>query len=160
MTYLIDTNILIQAKNFHYGFDFCPAFWDWLIVMNNKGRLFSIDKVATEIDKGEDELKGWISDKKADLFLATDEKVLLKFPDINEWVEQRGYIDSAKSTFYSSADYFLIGHALANDFMLVTHEKKSDTTKRVKIPDVCDGLGIQIISPYAMLRQESAEFKL
>lgn len=30
MTYLLDANIFIQAKNLHYGFDFCPAFWDWL----------------------------------------------------------------------------------------------------------------------------------
>ncbi|ANT65111.1 hypothetical protein Ptc2401_01341 [Prosthecochloris sp. CIB 2401] len=27
MTYLLDANVFIQAKNLHYGFDFCPAFW-------------------------------------------------------------------------------------------------------------------------------------
>jgi hypothetical protein len=26
-TYLLDSNIFIQAKNLHYGLDFCPAFW-------------------------------------------------------------------------------------------------------------------------------------
>ena len=26
--YLLDANGFIQAKNLHYGFDFCPAFWD------------------------------------------------------------------------------------------------------------------------------------
>ncbi len=30
--FLLDTNIFIQAKNLHYGFDFCPAFWEWLIL--------------------------------------------------------------------------------------------------------------------------------
>lgn len=30
MKYLLDANIFIQAKNLQYGFDFCPAFWDWL----------------------------------------------------------------------------------------------------------------------------------
>jgi hypothetical protein len=29
--YLLDTNVFIQARNLHYGFDFCPAFWDWPI---------------------------------------------------------------------------------------------------------------------------------
>lgn len=29
-TYLLDANVFIQAKNLHYGFDFCPAFWDWI----------------------------------------------------------------------------------------------------------------------------------
>ena len=28
MAYLLDSNVLIAAKNNHYGFDFCPAFWD------------------------------------------------------------------------------------------------------------------------------------
>jgi hypothetical protein len=26
MAYLLDSNVFIQAKNLHYGFDFCPAF--------------------------------------------------------------------------------------------------------------------------------------
>jgi hypothetical protein len=30
MAYLLDTNVFIEAKNRHYGFDFCPAFWDWI----------------------------------------------------------------------------------------------------------------------------------
>jgi len=30
MAYLLDANIFIQAKNLHYSFDFCPAFWEWL----------------------------------------------------------------------------------------------------------------------------------
>ena len=31
MSYLLDANIFIQAKNLYYGFDFCPAFWEWLV---------------------------------------------------------------------------------------------------------------------------------
>lgn len=36
--YLLDANVFIQAKNLHYGFDFCPAFWDWLVVQNEAGK--------------------------------------------------------------------------------------------------------------------------
>jgi hypothetical protein len=49
VTYLLDANVFIQAKNLHYGLDFCPAFWDWLIDNGAGGRVFSIDKVADEI---------------------------------------------------------------------------------------------------------------
>ena len=35
--YLLDANVFIQAKNLHYGFDFCPAFWDWLVDRNTGG---------------------------------------------------------------------------------------------------------------------------
>lgn len=43
-TYLLDANIFVQAKNLHYGFDFCPAFWQLLIEQNDVGRAASIDK--------------------------------------------------------------------------------------------------------------------
>ena len=47
--YLLDTNIFIQARNLHYGFDFCPAFWEWLIARNAAEVVGSIDKVADEL---------------------------------------------------------------------------------------------------------------
>ena len=33
MSYLLDSNVFMAAKNLHYGLDFCPAFWDWLAHM-------------------------------------------------------------------------------------------------------------------------------
>ena len=42
MAYLLDANVFIQAKNLHYGLDFCPAFWDWLIDRNEAGVVFSL----------------------------------------------------------------------------------------------------------------------
>jgi hypothetical protein len=48
MPYLLDANVFIQAKNLHYGLDFCPAFWDWLIAHNGargqKGQVSTFDK--------------------------------------------------------------------------------------------------------------------
>jgi hypothetical protein len=35
-----------QAKNLHYGLDFCPAFWQWLLDNHAASRVFSIDKEA------------------------------------------------------------------------------------------------------------------
>jgi hypothetical protein len=64
MSYLLDANVLIAAKNLHYGLDFCPAFWDWLIHKSNTGVVFSIDKVADEIAAGADELSAWANDPK------------------------------------------------------------------------------------------------
>ena len=59
MAYLLDANVFIQAKNLHYGFDFCPAFWDWLIANNQTGTVYSIEKVGDEIAAGADELSAW-----------------------------------------------------------------------------------------------------
>ena len=46
MKYLLDTNVFIAAKNLHYGLDFCPAFWDWLVVGNLQKAVYSIEKVG------------------------------------------------------------------------------------------------------------------
>ena len=56
MTYLLDSNVFIQAKNLHYGFDFCPAFWDWVVKRNAAKSVFSIEKVGDEIAAGADTL--------------------------------------------------------------------------------------------------------
>lgn len=40
MAYLLDANLLIAAKNLHYGCDFCPAFWDWLVESNAASTVF------------------------------------------------------------------------------------------------------------------------
>ena len=59
MAYLLDSNVFIQAKNLHYGLDFCPAFWKWLTVSNAAGTVFSIEKVGDELADGSDELATW-----------------------------------------------------------------------------------------------------
>ena len=56
MAYLLDANVFMQAKNLHYGLDFCPAFWDWLVASNRAGLVFSIERVEDEIQAGGDEL--------------------------------------------------------------------------------------------------------
>ncbi len=69
MAYLLDANVFIRAKNLHYGLDFCPAFWDWLIVQNASGKLFSIEKVGDEIDAGADELSDWANARGPAFFI-------------------------------------------------------------------------------------------
>jgi len=49
MAYLLDTNVFIEAKRRHYGLDFCPAFWDWLVRQNVAGMVFSSQRVETEL---------------------------------------------------------------------------------------------------------------
>jgi hypothetical protein len=73
MAYLLDSNVFIQAKNLHYGFDFCPAFWDWIDQQNGNGTVYSVEKVGTELASGADKLADWASDRSTALFLVPDE---------------------------------------------------------------------------------------
>ena len=74
--YLIDANIFIQAKNLHYGFDFCPAFWDWLVEQNGTGKVASIEKVADELHAGADELADWTAARGDGFFLRPNNTVV------------------------------------------------------------------------------------
>jgi hypothetical protein len=160
MSYLLDANVFIQAKNLHYSFDFCPAFWDWLIVGNREARVFSIEKVGDEIDGGGDELADWAKDRGSDFFLKPDAAILPALAAVSQWTTNQKYDPAAVNTFLQVADYYLVAHGLAHGHTIITHEIPSNTTKKVKIPDACIGLGIKCMTPYEMLRRERARFIL
>ncbi|TGK18390.1 DUF4411 family protein [Leptospira stimsonii] len=160
MTYLLDANVFIQAKNLHYGLDFCPAFWNWIVDKNQAGVVYSIDKVADEIQSGGDELTEWVNHNAQTLFHPTDASVVSNLGKISAWVMNQGYETSAINTLFQVADYYLIGHALANGNTIVTHEIPSNSLKKIKIPNACAGLGISFLNPFEMLRRERASFVL
>ena len=158
--YLLDTNVFIQAKNLHYGFDFCPAFWDWLVTQNRAGQVASIEKVADELRAGADELADWAKAQGAAFFSRPDGAVVPALRTVSDWAHSSGYQPAAVAIFLQIADYWLVAHALAHDVTVVTHEVPADTIRKIKIPNACIGLGLHCMSPYEMLRRERARFVL
>lgn len=150
----------MSAKNLHYGLDFCPAFWQWLVDGGAKGSVLSIDKVADEIAAGSDDLTEWAKSQGKGLFRATDANVAEQFGKVSVWTTSQQYEPAAISTFLQVADFYLIAHALAGGHTVVTHEKPANSFRRIKIPDVCVGLGVSFMTPYQMLRIEKARFVL
>ena len=159
MTYLLDANVFIQASRLHYGFDFCPAFWDWLEQENQDGKVFSIDHILDEL-LAPDDLTDWARNQSDGFFKAVDTDTLQKYNDVTNWVQTNGYSSLAVSTFLQVADSYLISYALAHGHAVVTHEVPADTISKVKIPNVCTGMGIDCINPFTMLRRERAKFIL
>lgn len=160
MAYLLDANVFIQAKNLQYGFDFCPAFWDWLIAGNAGEKVFSIEKVGDEIEAGGDELAEWATQRGPGFFLKPDPAMLPALATVSVWAAGQGYEPAAVNTFLQVADYYLVAHALAHGHTVVTHEIPAATTKKVKIPNACIGLGVKFMNPFEMLRRERARFIL
>ena len=160
MAYLLDADVFIRAKNLHYGFDFCPAFWDWLVEANERGRVFSIEKVGDELDAGADEFADRTSERDDGFFLPPNPEVLVAFGKVGDWVTRQGYEPTAIDTFLQVADFYLVAQALAGVHAVVTHEIPSPSKKRIKIPNVCIGLGVKCLTPFDMLRRERARFVL
>lgn len=160
MAYLLDADVFIRAKNLHYGMDFCPAFWDWLAYKHKAGDVFSVEKVGNEVQAGNDQLAEWAEARGPAFFLRPDAAVFPALARVSEWATSRSYEPSAVSTFLQLADYYLVAQALAAGHTLVTHEIPSASTRKIKIPDACIGLGIKCMSPYEMLRRGRARFVL
>jgi len=160
MAYLLDADVFIRAKNLHYGFDFCPAFWEWLVAHNVAGKLFSVEKVGDEVLAVEDELSEWAGKLGPGFFLPPDADVLASMAAVSAWAQAQHYEASAISTFLQIGDYYLVAHAHAGQHTVVTHEVPSTSTRKIKIPDACIGLGVKCMTPYEMLRLERARFIL
>ena len=160
MVYLLDANVLISAKNLHYGFDFCPAFWDWLIWENAKGHVCSIEKVEDEVMGMGDELSEWAGERGESFFLRPDERLFPSLAAVSIWANSRDYDPAAVSTFLQGADYYLVAYAHAYGHTVVTHERPSNSVRKIKIPDACIGLRIKCMTPYQMLQRERARFVL
>ena len=79
---------------------------------------------------------------------------------VSAWATGQAYEPAAVSMFLQVADYYLVAQALAGGHTVVTHEVPSASTRKIKIPDACIGLGIKCMSPYEMLRRERARFVL
>jgi Domain of unknown function (DUF4411) len=160
MSYLLDSDVFIQARNLHYGLDFCPAFWDWLIVSNQAGLVFSTEKVGDELAAIADELAGWAVNRGDSFFLKPDATVLPALARVSNWAAGQNYEPAAVSTFLQVADFYLVAHALAHGYTVVTHEVAAASTKKIKIPNACIGVGVKCVSPFEMLRHERAKFVL
>ena len=108
MAYLLDADVFIRAKNLHYGLDFCPAFWEWLIENNAAGIVFSVEKVGDEVQAVADELSQWAEARGAAFFVPPDAATFPSLAAVSTWATGQRYEPSAVSTFLQVADYYLV----------------------------------------------------
>lgn len=160
MAYLLDSNVFISAKNLHYGFDFCPGFWEWLEQASAVGIVHSVEAVYNELVGGDDDLAIWAKDHRS-FFLPLTSEEIPSVAAVNRWSnDSPDYDPAAKSEFAAVADSFLIAHAMAGDHTVVTHERISDSRRKIKIPNAAIANGVSVTSPFEMLRIEGARFVL
>lgn len=160
MAYLLDADVFIRAKNQHYGFDFCPAFWDWLIDANGRGIVYSIDRVEQELIGLGDDLSDWARARGPRFFIPADSGLLPSLRRIAAWAGSQSYEPAAVNIFLQRADYYLVAHGDARSAVVVTHEVPSSSIKKIKIPDACIGNNVQVMTPFDMLRRERARFTI
>ncbi len=159
MSWLLDTNVFVQAGRREYGLDFCPAFWDWLIEANAAGRVHSIDKVLAELIPGDD-VADWAAARRGGFFLPLQPSDAPSLGRLAAWARAGDFTAAAATEFLGIADSQLVAVAHARKLTVVTHEVPSNSRQRIKIPTACVALGVPYASPYEMLRKEKARFVL
>ncbi len=166
MLYLLDTNVLIDAKNRYYPIERIPQFWNWIVQQSIEGNVKVPRQVIDEILDPEDEeapaedLSAWVSRHVNALVLRES-----PIPEYLTTTFDTGYGIRAKdidviNTLSLIADPFLIAYALASpcERCVVTLEKRKThqtlpQPQNRRIPLVCDLLKIRYINTFDLIRK-------
>ena len=157
-TYVVDSDVFITAKNLYYSFDICPGFWKSVVHHHREGRVFSVDRVRSELLAGHhtEDLVRWVRDQVPEGFFVPVDitGVVRAYTDIMMWVQRHpNYFPLAKAKFATGADGWLVAYAQVHGATVVTNEQSAPESKReIKLPDVCDQFGVQHENTFAMLR--------
>ena len=140
MSYLLDSNVFITAKDQYYGFDFRPAFWNWLVEQHDAGVVSSIEKVGDELMSGNDDLAEWAARRDPSFFSPPTPSDLPVLEAVAEWVEGHGYEPTSVRRFLQDADHYLIGQARTAGHTVVTLEVYRPLGRKSRYPTCVSAL--------------------
>lgn len=149
MSYSVDTSALLDAWVRYYPPDVFGTLWERLEGLVGARRLFAVDEVRRELERMDDGLYRWVSERPA-MIVALDESLQrAAVPIINNYPS----LTRTRSVMSGSADPFVIALAQQRSLTVVTAERSRPS--RPRIPDVCRALGIHCITLVEMFRAES-----
>ena len=155
--YCLDANVLIEAWQHYYSPDFCKEYWERLNELGLKRRIFIPEAVRDEVLKTEDDLASWL--KKSDI------RILNLTGNVTKCLQSiyakdpihYNLVDNMK--YRSLADPWLIAHAMDMNATVVTKESMvTASNKRIRIPNVCQNMGIKCINDYQFIREIGINF--
>lgn len=157
--YCLDANVLIQAWQKYYSPKFCRDYWILLNDLGSKNRIFLPQEVfEKDIARTEDDLTKWLKSSNVPIY-KIDESVTLCLKKIYDENPVHKYlVDNTKQR--SLGDPWVIAHALKENACVVTKEEKvtAVNTKRIKIPNVCDNMGVRWINDFQFIGELKIQF--
>ena len=157
-TYCLDTNVLIQAWQRYYSPSFCPKYWDVLAELGRENIIFIPEMVREEITRTEDDLSHWLKISEIPI-VKIDEPVTQCLQSIHaQNSKHKSLVDNTKAR--SLADPWVIAHAMNEKATVVTKEEKVTAlnSNRIKIPNVCDNMGIRWINDFQFISELGITF--
>ena len=150
----LDTNVFITPKNSYYSFDIAPGFWEFIEQQAGSRKIAAPVQVYDElVGKSDDELAVWARDRRTGpLFVQPSSSVQSALTRVADYVTSR-YEPNQAADFLGGADPWVIAHAIAEGGSVVTLEEAvSATSKKAKIPNVCEHFHVDCASFFGMLR--------
>ncbi len=83
--YVLDSDVFINAKNRHYGFDIVPPPWEWLDQAHEAGRIFTVQACADEVMAVAEELADWMSTRRATMALVPGSDDAAALQAVSAW---------------------------------------------------------------------------
>jgi len=119
-----------------------------------------VQAVYDELMVGNGDLAAWARQHNS-IFLKPTDNDLTAVKAVQQWANSSSNYDAvAKHEFVSKADSFLIAHAMAGDHIVVTHERTSNSRRKIKIPNAARANNVNCRNPFEMLRPQGARFVL
>lgn len=156
--YCLDANVLIQAWQKYYNPKFCPDYWEILIQLGNQRRIFIPEMVFEEIVRTEDDLSKWLKQSKIPITKISGPVTIYLQRIYSFNPIHKNLVDNTKAR--SLADPRVIAHALHEKAIVVTKEEKvtAISSNRIKIPNVCDNMGIRWINDFQFIDELNIKF--
>lgn len=167
--YVVDTSFLIEVHK-RYPEKMLPGIWKDIEALIHDGRIVAPEYVKSEINRQDDDLKGWVNNHSG-MFVGIGPELLMTTGVVVNRFKRTAQASSQKP---DHADPFVIGLAMKlakqSRFeprtVVVVAEEKSKLTGNPglrdaeieKIPDVCEKLGIPCLSHLAMFKREGFRF--
>jgi len=157
--YCLDANVLIQAWQKYYNPKFCPDYWKILTELGKNGKIFIPESVYEEIVRTEDNLSKWLKESKIPITKISEQVTICLQKIYAADPTHKNLVDNTKAR--SLADPWVIAHALHENATVVTKEEKVTAlnAKRIKIPNVCDNMGIRWINDFQFIVELDIKFQ-
>ncbi|MCH4184179.1 MAG: DUF4411 family protein [Eggerthellaceae bacterium] len=157
--YLLDSNVLIQSEH-TIPFDVFPSYWKQLGILFESGEAILHEAVLAELKRVDDDLVPWFKNLDSVKPLKASQDVVDKYIEMCLWANNQSFDDVAVKAFTANtrADAWLCAEAFVLGLVLVTYERSSHSTHKIKIPNVCDAFGVSCISGYDFMRAQGFKF--
>lgn len=159
LQYCLDANVFIQSQRQFYALDIFPVFWNFLDRQFVLEIICSSKLVYDELIEADDDLASWIKtgDRKK-FFIEPDESTQSEFVEIANYVNIN-YPQHQADRFLAGADPWVIAFSKAQVIRVVTQETLvPPTSRKVKIPNICQQFNVRWVNLFEMLRALKARF--